>query len=217
MGQWSLHFLNARGKLDPYLERTRRALERTEARALEFCDPIPLDVIIRISDVPDIPELSVSGSAYDPGRIDITIDPFNPELDRILDECLDKTIFHEFHHALRWEGPGYGWSLGEALVSEGLAQHFVHQAMDCAPEPWESVLSRDELAPYAEMAAERFDDKNYNHSEWFFLNGKMPRWLGYTLGSHLVGEYLLANPEATPASLAQEPARSFYPFFANLK
>ncbi|WP_406721174.1 DUF2268 domain-containing putative Zn-dependent protease [Thioclava litoralis] len=46
-----------------------------------------------------------------------------------------RVLLHEYHHVLRGDGPGYGRSLEEALVSEGLAQLFVHQVLDVLPAP----------------------------------------------------------------------------------
>ncbi|MES0476805.1 MULTISPECIES: DUF2268 domain-containing putative Zn-dependent protease [Citrobacter freundii complex] len=51
------------------------------------------------------------------------------------------------HHAARWQGPGYGSTLGEALVSKGLADHFSLELFGGEPELWER-LSLDLVQPY---------------------------------------------------------------------
>jgi hypothetical protein len=72
----------------------------------------------------------------------LTLDPDNPNFERSLgDGDLRRTIAHEVHHCMRMAGPGYGWTLGEALVSEGLAGQFVHRLFGSPPEPWECAVS----------------------------------------------------------------------------
>ena len=42
-------------------------------------------------------------------------------------------------------GPGYGITLAEALVTEGLADHFVAEAFpDTPPQPWDHALSAEQ-------------------------------------------------------------------------
>ena len=55
----------------------------------------------------------------------MTLDPDNPNFAASLEGgAVHRHIVHEVHHCLRMAGPGYGWTLGEALVSEGLAGQF---------------------------------------------------------------------------------------------
>ncbi|WP_411911731.1 DUF2268 domain-containing putative Zn-dependent protease [Rhodovulum sulfidophilum] len=83
-------------------------------------------------------------------------------------EPLERTIVHELHHALRWRGPGYGRTLGEALVTEGLAGHFAQQLYGGPPEKWESSLDAEGLAQAESDAAAAWDDEAYDHAAWFF-------------------------------------------------
>ena len=79
-------------------------------------------------------------------------------------------------------GPGYGWTLGEALVSEGLAGQFVTRLFGTPPDPREcavtdAVLEAD-LPDNATLISNGQD-----HRAWFDgFGGRYPRWLGYTLG-----------------------------------
>ncbi|MEH5143237.1 DUF2268 domain-containing putative Zn-dependent protease [Enterobacter cloacae] len=81
---------------------------------------------------------------------------------------------HELHHAARWNGPGYGSSLGEALVSEGLAGHFVIQVFGGQPEAWECI-DLDEMNRYRTLASREWGSTSYNYPAWFFGSGDLPR------------------------------------------
>ena len=116
-------------------------------------------------------------------------------------------VAHEYHHTLRWVAPGYGRTLGEALVSEGLAGRFARELYDNPPEHYESALEPnafDELAP---LALTHWDDAGYDHPRWFFGARNLPVHVGYTLGYALVGEYLDARADrerGEPGARARE-------------
>ena len=139
--------------------------------------------------------------------IQLTFDPANSNCAQNLGEPLERTIVHELHHALRWRGPGYGRTLGEALVTEGLAGHFAQQLYGGPPEKWETSLDDEALAQAARDAAAAWDDEAYDHAAWFF--GTDPAWRGYALGYALVERHLIAHPNETPATLIHTEAASF--------
>jgi uncharacterized protein YjaZ len=148
------------------------------------------------------------GYAPKPGVVFITIDLVYPALLVIVDASLERMFAHELHHAARWDGPGYGSSLGEALVSEGLAGHFVQELFGGPPEPWEG-LPEDEVLSHAALAAQQWDSTDYSHEAWFFGRGDLPRWLGYSLGFRLVGKFLAEHPRSRAAKLGEAEARDF--------
>lgn len=126
---------------------------------------------------------------------DVLHDPDNPHFaDSLHNSALQRHIVHEVHHCLRMAGPGYGWTLGEALVSEGLAGQFVAHLLGSAAEPWERAFSLEALqtapVPMGELEA-----RYYDHSAWFFGTGDKPRWLGYALGYQMVGRWLASVGE----------------------
>jgi hypothetical protein len=153
-----------------------------------------------------IPEIGMVGYAPSAKHFSLTFDSTNPHFaPSLADGTLRRQVAHEVHHCLRHAGPGYGQSLGEALVSEGLAGQFVNRLYSTPPEPWEkAVAPRD---------AWRFlpDDKTlgspmYDHSAWFFGTGGYPRWLGYTLGYLLAGRWRALEPEANGERLVNVTA-----------
>ena len=102
--------------------------------------------------------------------------------------CLSASslLVHELHHCLRWRGPGTGQTLlFEALISEGLADHFAMELLG-AKHPWSNAFPRDETAKFLALAQPEFDSTTYNHPRWFFGGDHtLPWWTGYTLGFRL--------------------------------
>ncbi|MCV6600823.1 MAG: DUF2268 domain-containing protein [Cohaesibacter sp.] len=189
-----------------------KALAYAEKACIGVHAPVALDLTVRTTNWPMPEDLRVTGSAFGPGRIDLGIDVSQKASDEDLYEATLRIVFHEFHHVLRWDGPGYGRSLGEALVSEGLAQCFVHEMMTCPPEPWEQAVDDETLDALVSDAIRAFDKTDYDHSEWFFGKGDYPNWSGYALGKRIADRYLEAHDNATALSCATVSAQKFRPF-----
>ncbi len=169
-------------------------------------------MVLRAADHPMPPALEVSGGSYGPGRVELVLDTaaLVPGSAALRDQ-LRRTLWHEAHHVLRWDGPGYGQTLGEALVSEGLAQVFVHERMDCPPEPWEVAVPPEGCEAFRAAARAGFDDAGYDHDAWFFGAGDMPDALGYAFGALMVRRALAGAPGETALSLARHGADWFRP------
>jgi len=154
----------------------------------------------------------VGGFTPDGRTIDISIDPGFPGLEGVLEERLSTVVAHETHHAARWRGPGYGSTLLEALVSEGLADHFAVEHLGAPVPPWSEAYPADQTEAWLERARPEFDSRTYDHSGWFFGTAPgLPRWTGYTLGYRLVATYQAAHAGATAAELVNTPASAFRP------
>lgn len=208
MPKMTLHIVNARHQLSGVVnwlsERLEDAFE-TSARHLPLLDT---DVILRAGKAV-IQEKGHLGYAPERGLIYITVDPENPALRANLSQSLERMLAHELHHSSRWDGPGYGKTLGEALVSEGLAGHFAQEVYGGEREPWEQ-LSVITLRPYFLKAQADWQSSDYNHGEWFFGSQVFPAWVGYSLGYELVGRYLAAHDDASASNLVHADAADFW-------
>jgi uncharacterized protein YjaZ len=93
-------------------------------------------------------------------------------------------------------GPGFGRTPGEALVSEGLAGRFVGHLFGNPPEPWECAVADEILRDHRPDAA-ALASSDHRQVAWFFgtRDGRFPRWLGYTLGHRIVGDWLATMPD----------------------
>lgn len=200
MSIFNIHFLNARNALNPVMPEARAAARAAVAAAGDHITLPRFDLVIRAGDEV-MTGWGIGGYAPAPGQIQITLDParFSPDL-------FVRTLVHEFHHLIRWDGPGYGKSLGEALVSEGLAGHFVLHVLGGAPDPWDAVAPSDGLM---RRASNEWSRRDYDHAEWFFGKGAVRRWSGYGLGHRLIAEYLAQHPQDNPVTLATAPVDRF--------
>lgn len=192
---WKIHWLEASGDVEPFKSAIVRAAE-TACQHLSSATRAPrLDILVQC--IPDavIPETGFAGRAYSPALFSLAMDPANPNLiQKLEDGTLVRQILHEVHHCIRMRDPGYGWTLGEALVSEGLAGQFVCWLLKTDAEPWERAVALSDLqANPVTMAT--LQNPHYDHSAWFFGTGDYRRWYGYTLGYQLVAAWQRANAE----------------------
>ncbi len=188
---WRLHWLEAEGDLTP--RRHQIASEIATARcavAGNVATP-PLDILVQRCRHAVIPRIGMGGRAHRDRLLAISLDPDNPNFaNSLANGAIRRTVTHEVHHCLRMAGPGYGRTLGEALVSEGLAGHFTRRLFATLPEPWECAVDEETVRSHHPSPAE-LSSSSYDHRAWFFGHGgHRPRWLGYTLGHHLVGRWL---------------------------
>lgn len=207
----NLHILNSSGSLTPFTEDIKRIFDQSIKK---IASKIPIsDVDVVVYDNPDsaIPEIGIGGYALNKHMIWISIDPSFPNLAQSIEKELGRTLAHELHHALRWKSPGYGKTLFEALITEGLADHFDMEVSNAQPHIWDTVLSNEYIQKYLDLAKKEFNKKNYNHSDWFFGSKErnIPKWTGYSLGFYLVGEYLKKNLNEKASSLYSKRATDF--------
>lgn len=188
---WRLHWLEADGDLSPWREAIANEIEAGYRAMTALLSATRIDILVQRRTGEVIPETGTTGMSLRASLFSITIDPDNPNFARSLESGeLQRTAVHEAHHCLRMGGPGYGSTLGEALVSEGLAGRFVSHVFGAPPDPWECAVDDETLARHCpdpnELAA-----LSYDHASWFFgSDGIRPRWLGYTLGYQIVGQWL---------------------------
>ena len=149
-----------------------------------------------------IPEIGVGGITHGgTGDVIVSIDGTPPGgLKAALETWVPAVLAHELHHSSRVRGPGYGIALGEALVTEGLADHFAAEAFpDTPPQPWDHALSENEETELWRKAQSVLAvPGGYNHRAWFFGGGDLPRWAGYTLGYRIAEAYL--GDDLSPSS-----------------
>lgn len=206
--QIKLHVLKASGRLVSFEQSIQKGfemgLERVQAALL-----LP-DVDVVVADNPEaaIPETGVGGFAPTAHLLYINIDPTHVDLK--IEEEVCSTLAHELHHCARWKAVGYGNTLLEAVVSEGLADHFDIEVNGGEPKPWSRALNAEELEKIAEKAKKEFANADYNHSAWFFGSAQedIPRWAAYSLGFKIVGDYMEKN-QKTAAQLVGERAPLF--------
>lgn len=205
---YHLHFLNAAQDFkDDDIESIKAATFSALEEINKFLPPMDLDIYFSHMPRATIPDEYIGGFAGSASKMEIYFDTHYPELERVIRDELKKTIAHEYHHAYRVKTIGYCWNtLGESLVSEGLADSFDHEVFNGAVPRWCRALDAEQMQTYLIKAADQLDGKDYNHFAWFHgRTPEIPQWTGYTLGYFIIQSYLEKNLQMTAAKLVDTP------------
>jgi hypothetical protein len=202
------HLLDGYGEIPTPLRRSiKRELQDALVTVSTHLTLDRLDVLV----LPGkwvIPEYGLTGRTEGKGRVTITVDPESAHLrDPECPARLLGVLAHELHHVVRTRGPGYGMTLHESLVSEGLAQCFEEEVG--LPPPFYAVfLDAATLARVDAKAKEASPLLRYDHNAWYFGrfgDAEWPRYAGYSLGYAIVKAWLDENG-VTAAASATVPA-----------
>lgn len=209
MSNWTSHWLTALGDLGRWRAQIISEIEAARAAVSTLVETHAIDILIQRVAGAGIPEIGMVGHAYRKNLFALTFDPDNANFDRcVADATIRRQVTHEVHHCLRRAGPGYGRTLGEALVSEGLAGQFTRRLFGNPPEPWERACNAATLRAH-HPTIEELLALNFDHAAWFYgSDGRRPRWLGYTLGYELAGQWLAQAGDIDAVAWISVPART---------
>lgn len=207
----NLYILKSSGRLTIFAKQIEKEFYSSIDR-INRVIPIP-EVDVVLYDNPDgvIPELGISGYTPYSYLVMLSIDPDFPDLTNSISKQFKRILTHELHHALRWKTPGYGSTLLEALISEGLADCFDMEINNALPQIWDKALNKKQFEKMKEMAEREYFNEDYNHSDWFLGSKErdIPRWAGYSLGFYFVNKYLELHPNKKPSELCSLNTKEF--------
>ena len=197
---WTLHPLNVRHALTPVLAEVRQASREAVARASDHADLPDFDLVIRAHQDRSA-DGAVQGQSPAPGVVEIAVTP-----DRFDAAQFTRALVRQMAHLIRWDGPGQGQSLGEALVGEGLAGHFVLQVMG---GPAEAVDTVRPAQGSMRQALNEWARRDYDHARWFGGKGDLRRGTGTGIGHRILADHLAHQPGDVAALLLTAPAEPF--------
>ena len=171
--------------------------------------PEQVKILVRLDPGATVPEIGV-GAAPGPGRGELSIaldeNPkvgFRRSLTTWLPASLARILF--LNSRLQAAPPPLGQTLGDALVSEGLSDHFVAEAFPKTPrQPWDHrpMTARQESRIWKRAKRDLVIPGSFDYSDWFLGTGAssaLPRWWGYTFAYRLVRPYLATRMTASRA------------------
>lgn len=177
------HYIaNSSGELDDLTELILKSLNKVIPIVERELKAEKIDIIFVSAAALAIPEYGIGGNSPGPNHLYVS---FDPKSTKITQNGLDETLFHEIHHCMRWRDPGYGKTLGEAMISEGMACLYEEQHSGSVPIYAKVNLNDDQIA----KAKKLIDSKDYSHSEWFFGSKNIDKWFGYSYGYSICKEY----------------------------
>lgn len=177
------HYIaNSTGELDDLTEMIKESLGLVIPIVEKELGADKIDIIFISAAGLAIPEYGIGGNSPGPNHIYVS---FDRQSEKITQKGLNETLLHEIHHCVRWRNPGYGETLGEAMITEGLACLYEEQHSGDAPIYAKVKLNDDQIV----KAKKIINSKDYVHSNWFFGSKNIDRWFGYSYGYKLCKYY----------------------------
>ncbi len=104
------------------------------------------------------------------------------------------TICHEYNHAVAQNYHSFGKILNN-IIFEWYAENFREYLAWWEQAPWTIAVSKSECKKYIKELKPKLNSKSYKLSQdIMFGTWKYPLWLGYSLGYHIVKEFIQKYP-----------------------
>lgn len=211
MNNINIHILNSSGSLTPF-KKDIESIGKASIKMIVDLIPVrDVDIVLYADPKSTIPHLGIGAHTYNYNLIFITFDHKHKNLQYFIRYDLDRTLAHELHHTLRMKYHNYGKNLLDAMIFEGLADHFDIELTKKKPQRWDTALTNKQLIDFHKKAKNEYYNKKYNHDAWFFgsKEKKFLKWTAYTLGFDLVRKYLESHPSKKASTLYRTKAEEF--------
>jgi uncharacterized protein YjaZ len=197
-----LHILNADGSLTSWEHRINDAFAASKAIVASRIPVGNVDVVVYNDADYVVPELGMSGFCTSRRRMYLPMDVENPALLVTFEKVFQSFFAHEIHHCARRSMPGYADTLGQALVTEGLACCFESELPDGTVPMYASRICGHALTQFRALATPALHRPMSGWGEWFFgeREPEIPMHAGYTLGYEIVSTWLRRHGETAAAA-----------------
>ena len=190
----NIHFLQTQQALSQKMKKMLKiTIEKYAEDACQVLDISLINIIIWPNQNAVIPQTGEGGETLSQEVCFVYIDPTKSEdkLENIITAQIPGTVYHELNHIARWDAlgksVGFHTNLSQSIISEGLASVFQTEKWNKAKSPW-TIYTQEEIIQLLHIYQNRNKtlDTNYNHEEWFYGEGNMPRWTGYKIGFYII-------------------------------
>lgn len=177
-----LHFYHTKSRGIKNISQIKILIEEAAKKVGRFFPVDSIDIIFVSGKTP----LVVTGNSFYDNTLMFIIDQ---SFDwKEIKKNIQPTFYHEIQHLARIKTVGYGNTLEEAIVTEGLAIA-IEEEMGGTITQWKKFKNKKEFYKVYNRFVKERKNKSYDHENWFFGGDKMPKCSGYKLGYIMVSKY----------------------------
>ena len=119
---------------------------------------------------------------------------------------MPRTLSHEVDHSVRiLAGPGFGPTLLDQIISEGISSVFDEAAFPGPANPWDNAISHSRECALWHTAQSQLGSPGL-YDLWMFGSPGVPYWTGFAIGYHIVKDYRQHHPQVSWAALTRASA-----------
>jgi len=158
---------------------------------LDKCSQVIQGKVIRIFIFPTVDKFVIDKlggvAGFSPWKNTILLGVFNTPK---IDAALRDTLAHELAHALAFNY-NRRETIGDDIVSEGLAEHFREFFLDGAKSKWVNSISEEKAKEILKEIKPKLNIRDEQlYCELFFGSGRYPLWAGYAVGYYIIKLFL---------------------------
>ncbi|MBN2419829.1 MAG: hypothetical protein JXL81_10625 [Deltaproteobacteria bacterium] len=188
----NISILNATGKLDKYILLLENKIQYSLGKIRDFFTIDNIDITVTPFRKGDESPSGIGGYSLSPHRVELLLDCDRDDLDEVIKNELTAVLAHEIHHSIR-TGLGIdSETLGQQLITEGMACHF-EMAVNGGRIP--SLF--DNLKGYdwrilLELMKPLLNEKHHSVNKYFLGSDPdiFPKYAGYWVGFNLIQLYI---------------------------
>ncbi len=188
----NIQLLDASGRLREYQDFILRQSHQTVAQIQSLMPIDNVDVVICFNPIGAMGHY-IGGFSPSNDVVFIYLNQLEKsDFENSLKNQLPSIIAHELHHAIRWIKPGYGNTLVETFITEGLAQAFELHFLGNELPIFSKLAEPERLSELMDLARPEFNHDLSIYMDWFAGNQKrnIPQSAGYALGFDIIKRYL---------------------------
>ncbi|OGZ43839.1 MAG: hypothetical protein A3J55_00170 [Candidatus Ryanbacteria bacterium RIFCSPHIGHO2_02_FULL_45_17b] len=200
----NVHILSSSKGLNPFVEELCSVTKSIGMLIKKLVPLEDIDVVFYNNPGATFKETGIGGYTPCANVVFISLDPRNSKFQDGIKKELPYILAHEINHAIRFRTPIHKETLFEAIISEGLADHFAIEVTGRKnPLSWSIALTQKQKNIFLERASKEWNMSTYDHNAWFYgsVVRRIPRWTAYTLGYDFVAAYLQKYPKTLASQL----------------
>jgi len=184
--------LNATGKLSNHTSLIENKIQYSLDRIKDYFAIDCIDITVTPYHKGDESPSGIGGYSLSPHRVELLMDCDREDLDKVIENELPAVLAHEIHHSIRISLGIPSETLGQQIVTEGMACHFeVLVTEGKVPSLFESIKDHDWRVLLEQMSPV-INKKNQSVNKYFLGSTPdvFPKYAGYWVGFNLISRYL---------------------------
>ena len=203
--------LNATGKLNKYTSLVEERIQYSLDIIKNYFKIDCIDITVAPFHKGDESPSGIGGYSLNPHRVELLLDCDRRDLDKVIDNELESVLAHEIHHSIRIGLGIPSDTLGQQIITEGMACHFeLVVTGGKLPSLFDDLKNYDWVGSLEQMKP-LLDKKNQSVNKYFLGSDpdEFPKYTGYWVGFNLISLYLKKN-KTSEFELAGMDSKNFY-------
>ena len=188
----NISMLNATGKLNKYTSLIEDKIQYSLSKIRDHFIIDSIDITVTPFHKGDESPSGIGGYSLSPHRVELLLDCNRTDLNEVIDNELTAVLAHEIHHSIRIGLGIHSETLGQQIITEGMACHFELAVTNGKIPSLFNNMKDHGWQGLLEQMRPSLHEKNQSVNRYFLGSepDKFPKYAGYWVGFNLVSRYV---------------------------